>query len=121
MSIENISSNLHLGPQSPATDKPQQGKSANQISDAALERQQLEASSAQSQGFIRSTDPVQVSETASRLSQAVKNAALEGEDFDKDKVNRIRESIKNGKFPIDEERLAQKFLELERELGSLRK
>jgi anti-sigma28 factor (negative regulator of flagellin synthesis) len=41
------------------------------------------------------------------------------EVFDQDKVDSIRREILEGRFPIDEERLAKKFRELEEELGNL--
>jgi anti-sigma28 factor (negative regulator of flagellin synthesis) len=37
--------------------------------------------------------------------------------FDQDKVESIRREILEGRFPIDEDRLASKFRELEKELG----
>jgi len=39
--------------------------------------------------------------------------------FDQDKIESIRREIREGRFPIDEERLAKKFRELEKELGDL--
>jgi anti-sigma28 factor (negative regulator of flagellin synthesis) len=36
--------------------------------------------------------------------------------FDQDKVESIRREILEGRFPIDEDRLASKFRELEKEI-----
>lgn len=62
--------------------------------------------------------PVKVSAAAKEMAQAVKQIAND-EAFDQKKVDRIRKDILEGRFPIDEERLARKFSELERELGEL--
>jgi flagellar biosynthesis anti-sigma factor FlgM len=64
------------------------------------------------------TLPVKVSVAAKEMAQAVKQIAND-EAFDQKKVDRIRKDILEGRFPIDEERLARKFSELERELGEL--
>jgi len=62
--------------------------------------------------------PVKVSTAAKEMAQAVKQIAND-EAFDQKKVDRIRKDILEGRFPIDEERLARKFMELENELGEL--
>lgn len=61
---------------------------------------------------------VSVSVTAKELFGAVKSVSDEDE-FDLDKVEQIRKEIASGRFPIDEERLARKFRELEQQLGDL--
>ena len=63
-------------------------------------------------------DPVRVSNVSRELSAAL-GATPADEVFDQDKVERIRREILEGRFPIDEERLARKFRELEEELGDL--
>jgi len=63
-------------------------------------------------------DPVRVSNMSRELSAAFGPNALD-EVFDQDKVESIRREIREGRFPIDEERLAKKFRELEQELGNL--
>ena len=62
--------------------------------------------------------PVKVSAAAKEMAQAVRQVAGD-EAFDQRKVDRIRKEILEGRFPIDEERLARKFMELENELGEL--
>lgn len=62
--------------------------------------------------------PVKVSAAAKEMAQAVKQIAND-EAFDQKKVDRIRKDILEGRFPINEERLARKFMELENELGEL--
>ena len=62
--------------------------------------------------------PVKVSAAAKEMAQAVRQVAGD-EAFDQKKVDRIRKEILEGRFPIDEERLARKFMELENELGEL--
>jgi flagellar biosynthesis anti-sigma factor FlgM len=52
------------------------------------------------------------------MAQAVRQVAGD-EAFDQKKVDRIRKEILEGRFPMDEERLARKFMELENELGEL--
>jgi flagellar biosynthesis anti-sigma factor FlgM len=63
-------------------------------------------------------DPVRVSNVSRELSAALGPTAMD-EVFDHDKVESIRREIREGRFPIDEERLAKKFRELEQELGDL--
>jgi flagellar biosynthesis anti-sigma factor FlgM len=63
-------------------------------------------------------DPVRVSNISRELSAALGANAMD-EVFDQDKVDSIRREILEGRFPIDEERLAKKFRELEEELGNL--
>lgn len=63
-------------------------------------------------------DPVRVSTVSRELSAAL-GATAADEVFDHDKVESIRREILEGRFPIDEERLARKFRELEEELGNL--
>jgi len=74
------------------------------------------------QAAQRSTDiavlPVKVSAAAKEMAHAV-NQITGHEAFDQKKVDRIRKDILEGRFPIDEERLARKFMELENELGEL--
>jgi flagellar biosynthesis anti-sigma factor FlgM len=63
-------------------------------------------------------DVVRVSTQAKEMLQAVRNSG--GEDtFDQARVESIRREIREGRFPIDEDRLARKFRELEKELGDL--
>lgn len=61
-------------------------------------------------------DPVRVSSMSRELSAVLSPAAMD-DTFDQDKVESIRREILEGKFPIDEDRLASKFRELEKELG----
>lgn len=63
-------------------------------------------------------DPVRLSNVAREMSAALGPNAAD-EVFDHDKVEAIRREIREGRFPIDEERLARKFRELEQELGDL--
>jgi flagellar biosynthesis anti-sigma factor FlgM len=89
--------------------------------DALAGRQQQNAA-VQQQTLQRSADvavlPVKVSVAAKEMAQAVRQVAGD-EAFDQKKVDRIRKEILEGRFPIDEERLARKFMELENELGEL--
>lgn len=63
-------------------------------------------------------DPVRVSNVSRELSAAL-GATAADDVFDQDKVDSIRREILEGRFPIDEDRLAKKFRELEKELGDL--
>ena len=87
--------------------------------DALAGRQQQNAA-VQQQTMQRSADvavlPVKVSAAAKEMAQAVRQVAGD-EAFDQKKVDRIRKEILEGRFPMDEERLARKFMELENELG----
>jgi len=64
------------------------------------------------------TQTVTVSAAASEMLQAVRTAgATEG--FDQKKVDRLRKEIADGRVPLDAQKLAEKFLDLEMQLGSL--
>lgn len=63
-------------------------------------------------------DVVRVSTQAKEMLQAVRNSG-DDDTFDQTRVESIRREIREGRFPIDEERLARKFRELEKELGDL--
>jgi len=63
-------------------------------------------------------DAVRISSTAKEMMQAVQGSP-DDEMFDRVKVEKIRREIAEGRFPIDEDRLAQKFRELEEQLGDL--
>jgi negative regulator of flagellin synthesis FlgM len=60
-------------------------------------------------------DSVKISEDAASLRAM--QAKLEGQDsFDEARVNKIKLAIANGDYPIDNQRLAEKFLQLESKL-----
>lgn len=63
-------------------------------------------------------DVVRVSSQAKEMLQAVRYSG-DDDTFDQARVESIRREIREGRFPIDEERLARKFRELEQELGDL--
>jgi len=65
-----------------------------------------------------SASTVSVSIAAKELFNAVHTTSDEDE-FDRDKVEQIRQEISSGRFPINEDRLARKFSELEQQLGDL--
>lgn len=48
-----------------------------------------------------------------RLS-AVATKAMEGPDFDADKVERIKQAIRDGNYPLDSRRIAESFMALEK-------
>lgn len=70
------------------------------------------------QGQPSAADVVRISATAKEMLQAVHGSSDE-ESFDQAKVESIRREIAEGRFPIDEDRLARKFRELEEQLGDL--
>lgn len=118
MSIDKVSATTPVSAPSVAGDKAQQARSTVQNAQDVAARQRA---TTYTQEVSRGADPVTLSATATELSQTIKNASSEGEDFDQEKVDRIRRDIRNGHFPINEERLARKFMELEQELGDLRR
>lgn len=75
-----------------------------------------QAKAAASQGPASPADFVRISVTAKGMLQAVKSSA-DDEEFDQARVDSIRREIAEGRFPIDEDRLARKFRELEEQLG----
>jgi flagellar biosynthesis anti-sigma factor FlgM len=86
---------------------------ARQAKDSAVQQQTAQRASAEV-----SVLPVRVSAAAKEMAQAIRLSG--GDDtFDQKKVDRIRKEILEGRFPINEERLARKFMELENELGEL--
>lgn len=90
-----------------------QAATARQAKDSAVQQQTAQRASAEV-----SVLPVRVSAAAKEMAQAIRLAG--GDDtFDQKKVDRIRKEILEGRFPINEERLARKFMELENELGEL--
>ena len=61
-------------------------------------------------------DSVEISRDAHSLRQL--QTRLEQHDsFDQARVDAIREAIRDGRYPIDHERLANRFLELEKHLN----
>jgi flagellar biosynthesis anti-sigma factor FlgM len=85
------------------------------------QNQQTEA-----QAFIANSRPVpaqpepnqtvQLSATTQQLMQAAKTADANNE-FDQKKVDRLRKSIAEGTYAVNNKQLASKFLELEKLLG----
>lgn len=65
-----------------------------------------------------SPSTVSVSIAAKEMFSAV-NSVSDDDEFDRDKVEQIRQEIASGRFPINEDRLARKFRELEQQLGNL--
>jgi len=63
-------------------------------------------------------DAVRISSTAKEMLQAAQGSP-DDETFDRDKVEQIRREIAEGRFVIDEDRVARKFRELEEQLGDL--
>jgi negative regulator of flagellin synthesis FlgM len=64
------------------------------------------------------TQTVTVSAAASEMLQAVRTAGTT-EGFDQKKVDRLRKEIADGRVPLDAQKLAEKFLDLEMKLGNL--
>jgi flagellar biosynthesis anti-sigma factor FlgM len=64
------------------------------------------------------TQTVTVSAAASEMLQAVRTAGA-SEGFDQKKVDRLRKEIADGRVPLDAQKLAEKFLDLEMQLGNL--
>jgi len=62
------------------------------------------------------TDRVELSREARRL-KALEAKAQELPDFDQQKVDAIRSQIADGRYHVDPDKLAEKFIELERELS----
>ena len=51
-----------------------------------------------------------------RLLKRAESQAAEGDAFDGDRVEAIRNAIAEGRYPIDAQRLAQRILDLEIQL-----
>ena len=68
-----------------------------------------------SQAKVRE-DSVELSrdaDTVDRLAQRLERQ----ESFDQARVERIKQAIEQGEYPVDDERLASKFLELESQIN----
>ncbi len=63
----------------------------------------------------KTTDEVQISRTLESI-QSLSKALAEGEPVDHARVDKIRSAIKSGEYTIDTDRIARKFLELEKQL-----
>ena len=64
----------------------------------------------------RAADSVELSSGAHRLNETTRRLAAE-DSFDAERVESIRNAIEQGRYPIDAERLASKFMELETQLN----
>jgi len=64
------------------------------------------------------TQTVKVSAAATEMLQAVRGAGT-SEGFDQKKVDRLRKEIADGRVPLDAQKLAEKFMDLEMQLGNL--
>lgn len=62
---------------------------------------------------------IKVSPAAQGLAQAVRSTSDDAAGFDPAKVEAIRREIAEGRFPLDADKLARKFRELEEQLGDL--
>jgi len=60
-----------------------------------------------------------VSPAAKGIIQAVRDTSDDAAGFDPAKVEAIRREIAEGRFPLDADKLARKFRELEEQLGDL--
>ena len=84
--------------------------------DPRIAGQSTQQAARRAEAAAAALDPVRVSNISRELSAVLGPAAMD-DTFDQDKVESIRREILEGKFPIDEDRLASKFRELEKELG----
>ncbi len=57
-------------------------------------------------------DRVEISQKADELDK-LQNRIMSSDSFDEQRVNEIATAIAEGRYPVDHERIAQKFLELE--------
>lgn len=103
-------------PALPATPDPRETAAA--AAARAHASAQKVARAAVSEPARPATATVEVSTVASQIAQAVKGSGGE-EVFDQKKVDRLRREIAEGRAPVDAEKLARKFLDLERVLGDL--
>ncbi len=64
----------------------------------------------------KTTDHVQLTKTLESIER-LSNALAEGEAVDTAKIERIRNAIASGEYQVDADRIAKKFIELEKMLG----
>ena len=95
--------NNSLGPLSQSGGKAAQQTAAD---DAAKARAQAKARDA------RAEDSVEISADANSL-RAMQARLERQESFDEARVAEIKQAIADGQYPIDNQRLAEKFLQLE--------
>ena len=61
-------------------------------------------------------DSVEISRDAHSLRQ-LQSRIQNLDSFDQERVNSIKQAIQNGEYPVDSNRLAEKFLDLESQLN----
>ncbi len=61
----------------------------------------------------RTTDSLQVSQTLESI-RSLSRAMAQGDPIDHARVDRIRSAINSGEYSVDSDRVARKFLELEK-------
>ena len=83
---------------------------------SAAAHERTETSSAKSAEAKSSTDQVQLSSQAQTLKRLEASVA-DRPAFDEAKVESIREAIAEGRYHVDPERLAERFVSLESELN----
>lgn len=98
--------NTSLGPLSQSGGKTAQQSAAE---DAAKAKAQIPARDA------RADDSVEISADANSL-RAMQARLERQESFDEARVEEIKRAIADGQYPIDNQRLAEKFLQLESSL-----
>ena len=88
------------------------------VSDFAIERTRRSDTKKVTNEKDAATDKLSISADAAMLQQAEAIAAS-APDVDMDKVGEIKQAILNGELKIDYEKLAQKMLDFEAELGDI--
>lgn len=93
---------------------------ANSVSDRRVKDGQASpaegSSNAKSSQAKQSTDEVQLSDQAKSLRQLA-DAVAEQPAFDSERVAAIRDAIAEGRYHVDPQRLAERFVDLEMELN----
>jgi|GEM_PF-3539705 len=64
-------------------------------------------------------DTVALTDAAQKLNRMENDMPTDGQYFDKERVEAIKKSIADGTYVVDSDRVADKFLETERQLGDL--
>jgi len=80
------------------------------------ESQGSAASSSEGQSSAPASDSVSLTDTASRMSN-IQQALADVPVVNADKVAELREAISNGSYQIDPEKVAEKLLSFEQNLG----
>lgn len=97
----------------PVTSLPNTSK-VNAVSKSARTKSVAKESN-NTPGEIMAKNEMQLTKTLTSIER-LSTALAQGDVVDREKVDKIRSAIANGEYSVDTDRIAKKFLELEKQL-----